>query len=117
MKHRSKGKGQEQTTWRLAPGERNKVHTKDEAPKKNARRNPKRKIDSPRKFINHTQCMCFEKPLTQNHSAYLFLFGCGSAALCSFVAKSSSAPIPAPFGFTFIKLSYLFHFQYVKPIF
>jgi ATP-dependent RNA helicase RhlE len=32
----------EQTTWRLAPGERNKLHT-DKDPKKNARRNPKKK--------------------------------------------------------------------------
>ena len=41
QKHRSKIR--EQTTWRLAPGERNKVHAKDEATKKNARRNPKKK--------------------------------------------------------------------------
>ncbi len=33
----------EQTTWRLAPGDRNKLHTKDGSPKKNARRNPKKK--------------------------------------------------------------------------
>jgi len=39
MKH-SKGK---EKTWRLAPGERNKVHTKPESPRKNARRNPKKK--------------------------------------------------------------------------
>ncbi len=32
----------EQTTWRLAPGQRNKLHT-PAGPKKNARRNPKRK--------------------------------------------------------------------------
>jgi len=38
MKH-SKGK---EKTWRLAPGERNKVHAKDDGPKKNARRNPKK---------------------------------------------------------------------------
>ncbi len=42
-KQKHSSKIQEQTTWRLAPGERNKVHTKDEAPKKNARRNPKKK--------------------------------------------------------------------------
>jgi ATP-dependent RNA helicase RhlE len=33
----------EQTTWRLAPGESKKLHTKDADPKKNARRNPKKK--------------------------------------------------------------------------
>ncbi|MEN8256096.1 MAG: DEAD/DEAH box helicase [Verrucomicrobiota bacterium] len=37
---RNKGK---EKTWRLAPGERNKVHTKDDGPKKNARRNPKKR--------------------------------------------------------------------------
>ena len=41
QKHFSKIR--EQTTWRLAPGARDKVHNKDEAPKKNARRNPKKK--------------------------------------------------------------------------
>ena len=40
MKH-NKGK---EKTWRLAPGESNKLHTqRNEAPKKNARRNPKNK--------------------------------------------------------------------------
>ncbi len=39
MKH-SKGK---EKTWRLAPGERDKVHAKDDGPKKNARRNPKKR--------------------------------------------------------------------------
>jgi ATP-dependent RNA helicase RhlE len=33
----------EQTTWRLAPGEANKLHTKETGPKKNTRRNPKKK--------------------------------------------------------------------------
>ena len=33
----------EQTTWRLAPGASNKLHAKDDGPKKNARRNPKKK--------------------------------------------------------------------------
>ncbi len=33
----------EQTTWRLAPGESNKLHAKSNGPKKNARRNPKKK--------------------------------------------------------------------------
>ncbi len=33
----------EQTTWRLAPGESKKLHEKAGAPKKNARRNPKKK--------------------------------------------------------------------------
>jgi ATP-dependent RNA helicase RhlE len=33
----------EQTTWRLTPGERNKLHKKESGPKKNARRNPKKK--------------------------------------------------------------------------
>jgi ATP-dependent RNA helicase RhlE len=41
QKHRSKIR--EQTTWRLAPGARDKVHNKDESAKKNARRNPKKK--------------------------------------------------------------------------
>ena len=39
---RSKGK---EKTWRLAPGERNKVHAKSDTPRKNARRNPKKKTD------------------------------------------------------------------------
>ncbi len=42
MKH-SKGK---EKTWRLAPSERNKVHAKSDGPKKNARRNPKKKLGS-----------------------------------------------------------------------
>ncbi|MEN7972274.1 MAG: DEAD/DEAH box helicase [Verrucomicrobiota bacterium] len=42
QKH-TRSKIREQTIWRLAPGERNKVHAKDDAPKKNARRNPKKK--------------------------------------------------------------------------
>ncbi len=33
----------EQTTWRLAPGETNKLHAKETGPKKNVRRNPKKK--------------------------------------------------------------------------
>ncbi|WP_372807141.1 DEAD/DEAH box helicase [Pontiella sp.] len=33
----------EQTTWRLTPGEQSKLHQKTGAPKKNARRNPKKK--------------------------------------------------------------------------
>jgi ATP-dependent RNA helicase RhlE len=33
----------EQTTWRLAPGESTKLHAKADAPRKNTRRNPKRK--------------------------------------------------------------------------
>ncbi len=33
----------EQTTWRLAPGESNKLHTKAGSPRKNARNNPKKK--------------------------------------------------------------------------
>ncbi|VGO11630.1 ATP-dependent RNA helicase RhlE [Pontiella desulfatans] len=33
----------EQTTWRLTPGEQNKLHAKPDSPKKNARRNPKKK--------------------------------------------------------------------------
>jgi hypothetical protein len=33
----------EQTICRLAPGESNKLHTKADGPKKNARRNPKKK--------------------------------------------------------------------------
>ena len=37
-----RNKGREKT-WRLAPGERNKLHAKDDDPKKNARRNPKKK--------------------------------------------------------------------------
>jgi len=37
---RNKGK---EKNWRLAPGERNKVHAKSDSPKKNARRNPKKK--------------------------------------------------------------------------
>ncbi len=37
---RSKGK---EKTWRLAPSERSKVHSKGDSPKKNARRNPKNK--------------------------------------------------------------------------
>ena len=41
QKHRSKIR--EQTTWRLAPGESNKLHAKAGDPKKNARRNPKKK--------------------------------------------------------------------------
>ncbi len=40
-----RNKGREKT-WRLAPVERNKVHTKTDAPKKNARRNPKNKPGS-----------------------------------------------------------------------
>lgn len=43
QKH-TRSKIREQTTWHLTPGERNKLHTKDDtAPKKNARRNPKKK--------------------------------------------------------------------------
>jgi len=42
QKH-SRSKIREQTTWRLPPGERNKLHAKDDEPKKNARRNPKKK--------------------------------------------------------------------------
>jgi ATP-dependent RNA helicase RhlE len=42
-KHTSKIR--EQTTWRLTPGQRNQLHT-DDAPKKNARRNPKKKRDA-----------------------------------------------------------------------
>ena len=41
QKHISKIR--EQTTWRLTPGERNKLHVKDGSPNKNARRNPKKK--------------------------------------------------------------------------
>ena len=33
----------EQTTWRLSPDARGKLHAKDDSPKKNARRNPKKK--------------------------------------------------------------------------
>lgn len=33
----------EQTTWRLTSGQRNKLHTKEDGAKKNARRNPKKK--------------------------------------------------------------------------
>jgi len=33
----------EQTTWRLAPGETEKLHTRKSGPKKNVRRNPKKK--------------------------------------------------------------------------
>ncbi|MEI6891101.1 MAG: DEAD/DEAH box helicase [Pontiella sp.] len=33
----------EQTTWRLTPGQQNKLHSKMDGPKKNARRNPKKK--------------------------------------------------------------------------
>ena len=33
----------EQTTWRLSPGQSSKLHEKSESPKKNARRNPKKK--------------------------------------------------------------------------
>lgn len=40
LNKRSKGK---EKTWRLAPGESQKLHAKDAGPKKNARRNPKRK--------------------------------------------------------------------------
>ena len=39
---RNKGK---EKNWRLAPTERTKVHAKSDAPKKNARRNPKKKND------------------------------------------------------------------------
>jgi ATP-dependent RNA helicase RhlE len=42
QKH-SRSKIREQTTWRLPPGERNKLHAKDGEPKKNTRRNPKKK--------------------------------------------------------------------------
>jgi ATP-dependent RNA helicase RhlE len=41
QKHMSKIR--EQTTWRLAPGDSNKLHAKSDGPKKNARRNPKKK--------------------------------------------------------------------------
>lgn len=40
QKH-TRSKIREQTTWRLAPGESNKLHAKDTGPKKNVRRNPK----------------------------------------------------------------------------
>jgi ATP-dependent RNA helicase RhlE len=33
----------EQTTWRLTPGEQSKLHAKPDGPKKNVRRNPKKK--------------------------------------------------------------------------
>jgi ATP-dependent RNA helicase RhlE len=42
QKH-TRSKIREQTTWRLAPGERDKVHNKGDGPRKNARRNPKKK--------------------------------------------------------------------------
>jgi ATP-dependent RNA helicase RhlE len=42
QKH-TRSKIREQTTWRLAPGESQKLHAKDGGPKKNARRNPKKK--------------------------------------------------------------------------
>ena len=40
QKH-TRSKIREQTTWRLAPGESNKLHKKSAGPKKNVRRNPK----------------------------------------------------------------------------
>ncbi len=40
QKHISKIR--EQTTWRLSPDQRNKLHAKENGPKKNARRNPKK---------------------------------------------------------------------------
>ncbi len=42
-KGRSRGKGAAEKSWRLAPAERNRLHAAPEGPKKNARRNPKRK--------------------------------------------------------------------------
>jgi ATP-dependent RNA helicase RhlE len=33
----------EQTTWRLSPGQSSKLHSESDGPKKNARRNPKKK--------------------------------------------------------------------------
>ncbi|HEY5652806.1 MAG TPA: DEAD/DEAH box helicase [Pontiella sp.] len=42
QKH-TRSKIREQTSWKLTPRERNKLHTKDGSPKKNARRNPKKK--------------------------------------------------------------------------
>ena len=41
QKHVSKIR--EQTTWRLTPGQQNKLHEKSDGPKKNVRRNPKKK--------------------------------------------------------------------------
>ncbi len=41
QKHVSKIR--EQTTWRLTPGQSGKLHAKSDGPKKNARRNPKKK--------------------------------------------------------------------------
>ena len=42
QKH-TRSKIREQTTWQLAPGEAKKLHAKDSGPKKNTRRNPKKK--------------------------------------------------------------------------
>ncbi len=42
-KKRHVSKIREQTTWRLAPGESSRLHAKPGTPKKNARRNPKKK--------------------------------------------------------------------------
>lgn len=42
-KNRQRSSIREQTTWRLAPGAQARLHSKDAPPKKNARRNPKKK--------------------------------------------------------------------------
>ncbi len=44
QKH-TRSKIREQNSWRLAPGESKKLHAKGNGPKKNARRNPKKKQD------------------------------------------------------------------------
>ncbi len=38
-----RSKIREQTTWKLSPGESSKLHDQDDSPRKNVRRNPKRK--------------------------------------------------------------------------